>query len=253
MEDPEVPMEQVHEHIEHQAEHAGEKWVSMVALTTAILAAFAAVTSFLADSLAALLPWLSSPFAKGTVMLVILAALAVLNVRGVRDASRFNAIATVAKLLPLALLITVGAFAMRRANLSWEYAPSAGAVGRASMVLIFAFLGVEAALVPSGEVKDPARTVPRAVLIAIGFVALLYVAVQVGDNSIVLDGPGVARWDAQDGCEIFVNAAHAGGGSPVVQYARYGNQSQVVGPSGATDQAVLSAILGSPEGFAKWS
>ena len=37
----------------------------------------------------------------------------------------------------------------------------------------------------------------------------LYVAVEVSDDSIVLDGPGVARWDGQDGCEIFVNAAHA--------------------------------------------
>src|SRR5271155_3561959 len=44
----------------------------------------------------------------------------------------------------------------------------------------------------------------------------LYVAVEVHDDSIVLDGPGVARWDAQDGCEIFANAAHAGSGSPVV-------------------------------------
>ena len=70
----------------------------------------------------------------------------------------------------------------------------------------------------------------------------LYVAVEVSDDSIVLDGPGVARWDAQDGCEVFVNAAHAGSGSPVVQYARYGNQSQVIGPSGATDQAVKVAV-----------
>ena len=70
----------------------------------------------------------------------------------------------------------------------------------------------------------------------------LYVAVEVSDDSIVLDGPGVARWDGQDGCEIFVNAAHAGSGSPVVQYARYGNQSQVVGPSGATDQTVKVAV-----------
>ena len=70
----------------------------------------------------------------------------------------------------------------------------------------------------------------------------LYVAVEVSDDSIVLDGPGVARWDAQDGCELFVNAAHAGNGSPVVQYARYGNQSQVIGPSGATDQTVKVAV-----------
>ena len=48
MEQPEVPMEQVHEHIEHHAEGAKEKWISMVALSTALLAALAAVCSLLA-------------------------------------------------------------------------------------------------------------------------------------------------------------------------------------------------------------
>src|SRR5438270_760467 len=47
------------------------------------------------------------------------------------------------------------------------------------------FLGVEAALVPSGEMKNPARTVPRAVLLAIGVVALLYVSVQVVSQGIL--------------------------------------------------------------------
>jgi hypothetical protein len=48
MEEPEVPMEQVHEHIEHHAEMSQEKWVSCVALSTAVLAALAAVTALLA-------------------------------------------------------------------------------------------------------------------------------------------------------------------------------------------------------------
>lgn len=48
MEEPEVPMESVHEHIEHHAHEAKEKWISLVALSTAILAALAAVCSLLA-------------------------------------------------------------------------------------------------------------------------------------------------------------------------------------------------------------
>ena len=48
MENPEVPMEKVHEHIEEHAHEAKEKWISLVALSTAVLAAFAAVTSLLA-------------------------------------------------------------------------------------------------------------------------------------------------------------------------------------------------------------
>jgi len=50
MEDPEVPMESVHEHIEHHAHAAPERWISYVAMSTAILAAFAAVASMLAGS-----------------------------------------------------------------------------------------------------------------------------------------------------------------------------------------------------------
>jgi amino acid transporter len=156
-----------------------------VLLWAGLTAALAAVTSFFADSVAALVPALASTATKVLVMLAILAVLASVNVRGVRDASRFNAAMTVAKLLPLALLVVAGAFSMHRANLAWPQTPSIAAVGRASTVLLFAFLGVEAALVPSGEVKDPARTVPRAVLLAIGVVALLYVSVQVVSQGVL--------------------------------------------------------------------
>lgn len=46
------------------------------------------------------------------------------------------------------------------------------------MTLIFAFLGFENSLNPSGEVKDPHRTVPRAVLLALCLVTLLYLLIQ---------------------------------------------------------------------------
>ena len=160
-------------------------FLSGTLLWAGLTAALAAVTSFFADSLAALVPILASSGAKVTVMLVVLAALALLNVRGVRDASRFNAVMTVAKLLPLAIIVIVGASAVHGANLSWHEAPSVGRVGRAAAILIFAFLGVEAALVPSGEVKDPARTVPRAVLLSIGAVAVLYVSVQIVSQGVL--------------------------------------------------------------------
>ena len=165
-------------------------FLSGTLLWAGLTAALAAVTSFFADSLAALFPPLDSTPARVAMMLVVLAALTALNVRGVRNASRFNTAMTVAKLLPLVFLVVAGAFAVRRENLVWQYAPTVGAVGRSSAVLIFAFLGVEAALVPSGEVKDPARTVPRAVFLAIGAIALLYIAVQIVAQGVL--GPALA-------------------------------------------------------------
>jgi amino acid transporter len=141
--------------------------------------------------------------ARVAVTFAVLAALAALNIRGVGGASRFNAVMTVAKLLPLLLLVIAGLFAIRASNLTWTTTPSVSSVARGSAVLLFAFLGVETALVPSGEVKDPARTVPRAVFLAIASIAVLYVCVQIvaqgvlgaalaGSKTPLADAGGVA-------------------------------------------------------------
>jgi amino acid transporter len=148
--------------------------------------ALSAVSTFFADSLFALVPAIG-PTGKRAALLVILAALAAANARGVRDVTRLNVMFTVAKLLPLLLLIVIGAFAMRSGNLRVTTNPTAGAVARASLLLLFAFLGVESALVPSGEVKEPARTVPIAIFVAMGTVALLYVMVQVVAQGLLGD------------------------------------------------------------------
>jgi amino acid transporter len=101
-----------------------------------------------------------------------------------------NTVFTVAKLLPLLVLIVVGAFAMRSENLAVNNPPTGAGVARASLLLLFAFLGVESALVPSGEVKEPARTVPLAIFTAMGAVAVLYVAVQIVAQGLL--GPALA-------------------------------------------------------------
>ena len=50
MEEAEVPLEHLHEEIHHHAEHGGEKWISWVALSTAILAVLAAIAGLLSGS-----------------------------------------------------------------------------------------------------------------------------------------------------------------------------------------------------------
>ncbi len=151
--------------------------------------ALAAVATFVADSLGQLAPALGSPGPRRVALACILVALAALNIAGVRGASRFNALMTVAKLLPLALLIVMGLGAVRAENLAWTGAP-ASSIARASVLLMFAFLGVESALVPSGEVATPARTVPRAIFIAMIGVTLLYLLVQIVAQGIL--GAGLA-------------------------------------------------------------
>ncbi len=155
-------------------------------LWVGITLALAAVSTFFADSLLALVPALG-PTGKRVALVAALASLAAANARGVRGVTRFNTAATIAKLVPLLLLIVVGAFAMRAGNLRSTVEPTAAGVARASLLLLFAFLGVESALVPSGEVKEPERTVPRAIFLAMGAVALLYVSVQVVAQGLLGD------------------------------------------------------------------
>jgi Domain of unknown function (DUF4337) len=47
MEEAEVPLEQLHEHVKETAEHSGAPWISWVALSTAVLAALAAIAGLL--------------------------------------------------------------------------------------------------------------------------------------------------------------------------------------------------------------
>lgn len=162
-----------------------------VMLWAGIALATSAIVSFFGDAIGALLPSLAGRAARTITLALILFGFGALNIAGVRGANRFNAAMTVAKLLPLAVLLIVGVFALRAENLHWADTPGTGEVARASAVLIFAFLGVESALVPSGEVIDPARTVPRSICVAMVGITVLYLAVQMVAQGIL--GPDLAQ------------------------------------------------------------
>jgi amino acid transporter len=87
-------------------------------------------------------------------------------------------VVTLAKLAPLLALVAFGLFAVNSANLAWPGLPPTNEIARTTVILIFAFLGVESALALSGEVRDPAKTVPRAIFSTLVLVTLLYMAIQ---------------------------------------------------------------------------
>ena len=149
--------------------------------------AVAAVSTIFADSVGALVPALAGAGARAGLLVAVLAVLSWVNIRGVREGTRLNSVATVAKLLPLLLLVVAGAFAVRAENLAWTATPRAADVSRTSILLIFAFAGIESALVPSGEVKDNARTVPRAIAIAMVGITLLYLALHLVAQGVLGD------------------------------------------------------------------
>jgi amino acid transporter len=152
--------------------------------------ATAAVATVFASGIGLLAPALAGRATEAIVLLVVFTFWAVVNIRGVTLGARLNTVATVAKLAPLVLVVIGGAFAVQSANLVVAAPPTAGDVARMSLLLIFAFAGVESALVPSGEVRDVARTVPKAIALAMIGVTALYIALQVVSQGVL--GPALA-------------------------------------------------------------
>ena len=76
------------------------------------------------------------------------------------------------------LFVTIGVFAVHASNLSLAAIPSPQDIGRGSILALFAYTGMEATLGASGEVAEPAKTIPRALLMAMVAVAVIYVSIQ---------------------------------------------------------------------------
>jgi amino acid transporter len=150
----------------------------------------AAVATVLVTNLGALLPVLASREASAAVLVTIYAVFAAVNILGVERGARLNSALTIAKILPLLLLIGAGSFAIAPDNLSIDEPPDLRTLARSSILLIFAFAGIEAALVPSGEVKDAARTVPRAIFMAMAVTTVLYASLQFVAQGVL--GPALA-------------------------------------------------------------
>jgi amino acid transporter len=152
--------------------------------------AAAAVAAVFAGSLAALVPALGDPIPRAALLVLLFTALAAVNVRGVRTGIKVVETLTVAKLLPLLILVLAGVFFVHPVNLRWAATPTFEQTGTASLLLIFAFLGVEGALTSSGEVVNPSRNVPRGILIALAAVSALYIAIQLVAQGVL--GPELA-------------------------------------------------------------
>jgi amino acid transporter len=147
--------------------------------------ATAAVATVFGSGIGMLAPALAGRITQAVVLVAVFAFWSLVNLRGVTLGVRLNAVATAAKLLPLLLVVVGGAFAIDTANLQVDAPPAASDVARMSLLLIFAFAGIEIALVPSGEVRDTARTVPRAVALAMVGITTLYIALQVVSQGVL--------------------------------------------------------------------
>lgn len=138
----------------------------------------AAVAIALAELLAFAFPVFDGILPRSLFLVGLFGALAAINIQGVQSGVRFAVFSTYAKLVPLIVLVVLGAFSMRWEHLAIVEMPSLSSLGAGTLLLVFAFGGAEIALNAGGEIKNPSRTVPLGLLFGIGIVFVLYVAIQ---------------------------------------------------------------------------
>lgn len=150
-------------------------WAFWVARVTA----FAANLNLLVVSLGYFWPDAANGMTRVALIALIVTLLGWVNVVGVKHAMRSIGVLTLLKFLPLVALVVFGASHVHTAALpSPASAPGAAEFGAAVLLVIYAFVGWEAAVVPGGETREPRRDMPRGLFWGLAVVAALYVTIQ---------------------------------------------------------------------------
>lgn len=176
-------------------------WISVWASLPAIAFAFA-------GALMNLLPALNNkPMAIALTLGAIWVVVAI-NLRGVKAAGLFAEITTYTKLVPFVAIAVVGLFYVQGENLSLSDLNPSGepllaAAAALAPLTMFAYLGLESATVPAGDVRDARRTIPRSTILGIAIAAALYVL-----GTVVVLGV-VPRGQLMQSVSPFADAARA--------------------------------------------
>src|SRR5262249_44583391 len=132
--------------------------------------------------LAGFLPWAGQGWRRGLLLAILISIPTVANYVGVHSGAQLSNFLTLAKLLPLALLITLGVVRFGRhfelIHNTEITSPGLAAWLTALLLLIFAYGGLEDGLIPTGEVKEPHRTVPFGLLAGLLAIMIVYTLVQ---------------------------------------------------------------------------
>jgi len=126
--------------------------------------------------------WFWTPMASGPghqlAVALTFAMLAVFNVIGVRQSMKVVFLFSVLKLVPLILLILIGLRHMKPELLLLGDLPVSGTLGETILILLYAFVGFESAVVPAGEARNPRKDIPLAITVTVLPITVFYFLIQ---------------------------------------------------------------------------
>lgn len=136
-----------------------------------------------------------TPFFKSQAILdlilqiILLATITVLNLKGPEVAGKVEFYLTLLKFVPL---LIVGLCALSHFNIDniaiaeeVENLSIPTIMGRVALLTFWGFIGVECATTTAGTVKDPAKTIPRAIIVGTFCVAVLYIINSIGIMGLI--------------------------------------------------------------------
>lgn len=135
----------------------------------------AANTHVMVAYAAALIPWLASPTMQEAVTAGVLIMFALINLIGMRLATGALGVMTAIKLIPLGALVVAAAFSSQGAG--GLALPHFSLEESVILLTYYAFIGFENVAEAAGEVRDPKRVVPKALVSMVAVVTLIYMAV----------------------------------------------------------------------------
>lgn len=150
-------------------------WLSWLAR----LSAFAANCNLLVSYLGFFWTRATAPLPRLIIICAVVISLAAINFVGVRQTAIASDVFTIGKLVPMLIFVAIGIFFLNPQAYTFGPLPATGAFSQSVLLLIYAFTGFEMAAIPAGEVRNPRSNLPRALLIATGVVAVLYILVQI--------------------------------------------------------------------------
>lgn len=153
----------------------------------ASVTANAAVANGLADTLSYFFPFFKIQLIRVLFFAIMFGGLAYFNIRGIKKALMIVKINTIAKLVPLMMIVIFGWFFISSSELKFTAGNPVSDIGEISLILLFAFVGAETALNVSGEIKNPEKTIPRGIMISIFIVVVLYILIQIVVQAILGD------------------------------------------------------------------
>lgn len=117
--------------------------------------------------------------------LALVAAVTAIALTGIRRSARLTVALSVIQVGGLLYVISIGLPHVGQVDLTGDAGTGASGLLGAAALVFFAFIGFDEVITLAEETRDPSRTVPRALLLALGISTALYVGVAVAAVSVI--------------------------------------------------------------------